>query len=77
MSNINQLIVEGCFTVDAASPTGTSFQNLSHQSVRVKQDLRTDATYSRGTIYRAPTNGDLDVNLRKSCQVFSSGRVDV
>jgi hypothetical protein len=30
------------------------------------QDLRTDATYSRGTIYRAPTNGDLDVNLRKS-----------
>jgi hypothetical protein len=62
MSNINQLIVEGCFTVDA---------------VRVKQDLRTDATYSRGTIYRAPTNGDLDVNLRKSCQVFSSGRVDV
>jgi hypothetical protein len=31
------------------------------------QDLRTDATSGRGTIYRVPTNGDLEANLRKSC----------
>jgi hypothetical protein len=30
------------------------------------QDLRTDATSGRGTIYRAPTNSDLEENLRKS-----------
>lgn len=46
MSNINQLIVEGCFTVDAASPTGTSFQNLSHQSVRVKFSAAGEWTYN-------------------------------
>ena len=40
---------------------------LSEQAQKSRnQDLRTVATYCRGTIYRAPTVGGLEANLRKS-----------
>jgi hypothetical protein len=46
MNNINQLIIEGCFTVESASPKGTYFQNLSDQSVRVKFSAAGQWTYN-------------------------------
>lgn len=46
MSNINQLIIEGCFSVEAASPKGTCFQNLSTQSLRVKFSAAGEWTYN-------------------------------
>jgi hypothetical protein len=46
MSNINQLIVEGSFSVEAASPKGTYFQNFSNQSLRVKFSAAGEWTYN-------------------------------
>jgi hypothetical protein len=46
MSNINQLIVEGSFSIEASSPKGTYFQNLSNQSLRVKFSAAGEWTYN-------------------------------